>query len=126
MWIVVWILFLCIVEEMLSRNLRLSDGLLTMIMVRSWNELKYSLAIEVWLRLVEKGFMPNMVTSNALIHGLSMEGIMHEAARLLREMVKRGLELDRVTFNNLISGCCREGKLEEAFKWRKQMEDCDI
>jgi len=111
---------------MLSGSLRLSDGLLTTILVRSCKVGKYSQATELWFRLLKKGFTPNMVTPNALIHELSMASFMHKAARLLKEMVNRGLELDRVTFNTIISGCCREAKLEEGFKLRKQMEDWDI
>ncbi|KAK6934833.1 Pentatricopeptide repeat [Dillenia turbinata] len=106
--------------EMLLLNLKPGDALMTTLIAALCKECKCLEVVEIWSKL-EKGFAPNIVTSNALIHGLCEADKMQDAVKLLKEMVNNGLALDRITYNTLILGCCKQGKVEEGVRLRDEM-----
>ncbi|KAJ8511410.1 hypothetical protein OPV22_001844 [Ensete ventricosum] len=112
--------------EMLLRNLRPNDSLLTSLIVELCKQGKHRNAIEIWFKMLEKGFGVDIATSNALIHGLCESGNIKEAIGFLKSILERGIAPDRVTYNILISGCCKEGRMEEAIELLNQLKDEDL
>ncbi|GAV56517.1 PPR_1 domain-containing protein/PPR_2 domain-containing protein [Cephalotus follicularis] len=106
---------------MLLSNVRPNDGLMTTLVCGLRKDGKHSDSIELWFKLLEKGFAANAVTSNALIHGLCEAGNMQEAIRLLKEMLGICLVLDKITYNTLVLVFCKERKTEEVIKFRDEM-----
>jgi len=57
---------------------------------------------------------PDVVLYTILIRGLSREGRVGEAGKMLGEMTQRGLVPDVVCYNEIIKGLCNVGLLDQA------------
>lgn len=53
--------------------------------------------------------------------GLSVNGQLHEAARVFEALRKEGLNADVVTYNTLICGLCKHSKVAEAESYLHKM-----
>ncbi|CAN4117229.1 unnamed protein product [Withania somnifera] len=72
-------------------------------------------------KILKRGVFPNLFTCNLLIRGLSENGQLNEAARMLEALRK---EADVVTYNTLISGLCKNSKVAEAESYLRKMVNC--
>ncbi|KAK4718085.1 hypothetical protein R3W88_016423 [Solanum pinnatisectum] len=72
-------------------------------------------------KILKRGVFPNLITSNLLIQGLSVNGQQHEAARMLEALRKEGLNADIVTYNTLICGLYKHSKVVEAESYLHKM-----
>ncbi|XP_057952710.1 pentatricopeptide repeat-containing protein At4g38010 [Malania oleifera] len=66
----------------------------------------------------------NIFTWNALLGGLAMHGLGHEALRHFDLMVRMGTMPNEVTFLVILTACCHSGLVDEGCRFFYQMERC--
>ncbi|KDP27439.1 hypothetical protein JCGZ_19800 [Jatropha curcas] len=71
-------------------------------------------ALELFLKIKNKGILPNVVTYNTLIRGLCMSSRWKEAFMLLNQMLRANVIPNLITFSTLVDGFCKEGKVSKA------------
>jgi len=89
-----------------------------------WNRLLYEfnasgLVPQVWILyndMLTCGVLPNVFTSNILVHSLCKVGELDLALDLLRSA-----EIDTVTYNTVIWGLCKQGLVYRAFAFLSEM-----
>ncbi|KAK9140811.1 hypothetical protein Scep_010492 [Stephania cephalantha] len=72
-------------------------------------------ACRLWHNLMSDGSIaPDCILYTIMMKGLTMEGKVEDAVKLLSEMVSRGIVPDTFCYNTLIKGFCDMGLLDEA------------
>ncbi|XP_010937580.1 uncharacterized protein [Elaeis guineensis] len=61
-----------------------------------------------------RGFIPDVVTYNTMIHWFYLEGKINEVQHLFSNMDVQKITPDAITYKILINGLCRQGKYSEA------------
>lgn len=67
-----------------------------------------------WEDMIKRGFNPDIITYNTLIHGLCNLGRMEKAVGLLHELKNEGLVPDLFTFSTMMDGYCKAKEVHKA------------
>ncbi|KAK9140823.1 hypothetical protein Scep_010504 [Stephania cephalantha] len=84
-------------------------------------------ACRLWHNLMSDGSIaPDCILYTIMMKGLTMEGKVEDAVKLLSEMASRGIVPDTFCYNTLIKGFCDMGLLDEArsLKLEISQNDC--
>ncbi|KAL2941225.1 hypothetical protein RDABS01_029575 [Bienertia sinuspersici] len=69
----------------------------------------------------KEDWFPDVITYSALLDGYCLRGELHEAEKLLDQMVKGGYKPNVVTFSSLINGYCKSRKIDKALTLLHEM-----
>ncbi|KAK2969206.1 hypothetical protein RJ640_024537 [Escallonia rubra] len=76
--------------------------------------------------MIKKGVTPETFVHNVLINGLSKQGRVPDALRIIYHALERGIRHGIFTYNTLIDGWCRLEQLEYGIKLYTQMGKLDV
>ncbi|URD84293.1 PPR repeat [Musa troglodytarum] len=109
--------------EMLLRNLRPNDSLLTTLIVELC---RMEEAIGLLNQLKDEDLVPDLFTCSMIIDGYCKVKEIDKAKSFLKEMRTWGLEANVVVYNSLVSGFCKNGNITGASNLVDEMKSNGI
>ncbi|KAJ4848432.1 hypothetical protein Tsubulata_025875 [Turnera subulata] len=86
------------------------------------------LGTALWLRrkMIQKGFVPDVLTHNYLVNALCKSGELDKADWLIREMMEMGISPNCATYNSFIKGYCLDNNVDKALSIFSTMANSSI
>ncbi|KAI8822441.1 uncharacterized protein EV422DRAFT_398291 [Fimicolochytrium jonesii] len=112
--------------EMESRNLRPDRYDYAIIMNGYRRKQQWGKICDLYTKVADSGVKLDAFLYNNVIHALTKQGELDDAAALTKDMTRRRVDPDAVTYTTLIGAFCKAGRLAEAERVLKTLRESNV